>query len=307
MVYAIGVAARDPRRSGRFRRPGSRHGLAETPHSPGRRRPRASSDWPHQVRARIWRERSDRVQLRGGTVRVAVSSFSYDTGRPPAADLIVDCRHLANPHQVPGLRPRDGTQSPVRDWVLAQPGTVEMLDEVLDEARRVEAQSIAVGCSAGRHRSVVVADALASRLGTAAQHLSLETQAARRSGGKRSTSTTGRGLGWKHQQEVERLRRRHVDGTACWWCARPMHKSAAKNFDSATLEGDHSEARSRGGRKADRLLHSTCNRQRGDGARDHLRPALTGVWSPPGGAADVPDPAALTGPPEPRAEVLTWG
>lgn len=82
-----------------------------------------------------------------------------------------------------------------------------------------------------------------------------------------------------------------------------MFRDARQNFDGATLEADHSEARSRGGRKADRLMHSTCNRQRGDGSRDHLRPAVTGVWPPPANAAA---PIELTGPPEPRANVLTW-
>lgn len=238
-----------------------------------------------------------------------VSSFSYDAGRPPVADLVVDCRPLANPHQVPGLRPRDGTQAPVRDWLLAQPGTVELIIDVLDEARKVEARSIAVGCSAGRHRSVVVAEQLATRLGVPAQHLALEERAARKAPGKRAESTTARGLGWRHQQEVERLRARHRDGAACYWCARPMFRDAARNFDGKTLEGDHSDPRSRGGRKADRLLHSTCNRQRGDGARDDLRPAVTGVWPPTAGADRSPevDPDELTGPPELRARVMDWG
>lgn len=85
-----------------------------------------------------------------------------------------------------------------------------------------------------------------------------------------------------------------------------MFKDPARNFDGKTLEGDHSEARSRGGRKADRLMHSTCNRQRGDGSKDELRPAVTGVWPPPAGAPAVAM-VELTGPPEPRADVLDWG
>lgn len=238
-----------------------------------------------------------------------VSSFSYDAGRPPVADLVVDCRPLANPHQVPGLRPRDGTQAPVRDWLLAQPGTVELIIDVLDEARKVEARSIAVGCSAGRHRSVVVAEQLATRLGVTAQHLAIEERAARKAPGKRTESTTARGLGWRHQQDRERLMRRHRDGTPCWWCARPMFRDAKRNFDGKPLEADHSEARSHGGRKADRLLCSTCNRQRQDGRYDDLRPAITGVWPPPDaeGPADEVDPEELIGPPELRARVMDWG
>jgi len=93
---------------------------------------------------------------------------------------------------------------------------------------------------------------------------------------KRRT-TTQRGLGHAHRQHVRGLFSRLADGTPCWWCARPMYRTAERNWDKATLEGDHSQPRSQGGRVADRLLHSTCNRQRSDGRNDHLRPALTGA------------------------------
>ena len=109
-------------------------------------------------------------------------------------------------------------------------------------------------------------------------------------------STTERGLGWKHQRQRERLIRAHRDGTPCWWCGKPMLRSQE-------LEADHEEARAHGGHQAGRLLHAVCNRQRGDGSRDHLRPTVTGVWSPAGGE---PAPPAPTGPPEPRANVLNW-
>lgn len=90
-------------------------------------------------------------------------------------------------------------------------------------------------------------------------------------------STTERGLGWSHQKQRERLIRSHVDGSACWWCGVPMYRDAARNRDGESLHADHSRARAHGGTKADRLLHGTCNRERGEGSRDHLRPALTGV------------------------------
>ncbi|NDK91047.1 hypothetical protein GYA93_15860 [Gordonia desulfuricans] len=83
-------------------------------------------------------------------------------------------------------------------------------------------------------------------------------------------TTTQRGLGWRHQRDRERLLRNHVDGTPCWWCGEPMHRTQA-------LDADHSNPRDKGGTKADRLLHAPCNRARGNGDRDHLRPALTGT------------------------------
>lgn len=90
-------------------------------------------------------------------------------------------------------------------------------------------------------------------------------------------STTQRGLGWSHQKQRERLMQLHVDGTSCWWCDAPMYRDAGRNFDGAALNADHSQARAHGGTKADRLLHGKCNKERGDGSRDHLRPALTGM------------------------------
>lgn len=87
-------------------------------------------------------------------------------------------------------------------------------------------------------------------------------------------TTTERGLGWNHQKQREYLLRIHVDGSLCWWCGDPMYRAAARNHDEASLEADHSVARSQGGKKADRLLHSTCNRSRQEGNRDSQRPAL---------------------------------
>lgn len=91
---------------------------------------------------------------------------------------------------------------------------------------------------------------------------------------KRKT-TTQKGLGWRHQQQREKLLRRHKDGDLCWWCGKPMYKDKAQNFDGFALAADHSVARAHGGRKADRLLHHTCNSTRGAGGaeKDELRPA----------------------------------
>jgi hypothetical protein len=82
-----------------------------------------------------------------------------------------------------------------------------------------------------------------------------------------------RGLGAKHDAERKRLLANHRDGTACWWCLLGMYRDPLRNPDRAPLEADHSIARSKGGTVADRLLHSRCNRSRGDGSRDAQRPA----------------------------------
>ena len=93
---------------------------------------------------------------------------------------------------------------------------------------------------------------------------------------RKPRTQTELGLGWRHQQQRAILIRRLIDGALCWWCGQPMHKDADRNWDGRALAADHSQARALGGTLADRLLHSTCNGQRGDGSRDDSRPVLTG-------------------------------
>lgn len=91
--------------------------------------------------------------------------------------------------------------------------------------------------------------------------------------------STARGLGHQHQQHRIRLMARHVDGRPCWWCGNPLYRDPKRNWDRRVLHADHSRSRSTygiGNTTADRLLHATCNEQRGDGSRDDQRPALTG-------------------------------
>nr|WP_033097028.1 hypothetical protein [Rhodococcus sp. p52] len=103
---------------------------------------------------------------------------------------------------------------------------------------------------------------------------------------KNQKSAARRGLGAPHRRQREILLGRHVDGAPCYWCAEPMFRDASRNPDGQPLEADHSLSRAHGGTKADRLLHSVCNRQRGDGSRDHLRPAVTGETLEAEGAED---------------------
>lgn len=81
----------------------------------------------------------------------------------------------------------------------------------------------------------------------------------KRTGGDRR-STTAKGLGWPHQQQVARLKARHRDGAPCPLCGLPMYLA-----DS--LDADHTTPRSLGGTVADRLTHARCNRSRGNGTR----------------------------------------
>jgi UPF0042 nucleotide-binding protein len=104
---------------------------------------------------------------------VTVESFGYKYGLPMDADTVMDVRFLPNPHWVDELRPHTGQHPAVRDYVLSQPGATEfvdtyhrLLDVVIDGYRREGKRymTVAIGCTGGKHRSVAIAEALASRL-----------------------------------------------------------------------------------------------------------------------------------------------
>jgi UPF0042 nucleotide-binding protein len=100
---------------------------------------------------------------------VSLVSFGYKYGIPYDSDLVFDVRFLANPHFVPELRPLDGRDPRVREFVLKPEGSrrlVERLKELLAfllPFYRREGKAyltVAVGCTGGRHRSVVLVEEL---------------------------------------------------------------------------------------------------------------------------------------------------
>ncbi len=108
-----------------------------------------------------------------GRMTVRVMSFGFKYGPPVDADLVFDVRFLKNPYFVPELKRVPGTEKPVRDFVLALPETEEFLRRTLDLLQYVvpkyerEGKSyltIAIGCTGGMHRSVVLAEQVASAL-----------------------------------------------------------------------------------------------------------------------------------------------
>jgi RNase adapter protein RapZ len=106
-------------------------------------------------------------------LRVNVVSFGFKYGLPVDADMVADCRFLPNPHWVAGLAPLTGQDREVRDYVLGQPGTGAFLDAYVEAVRVMlggyEGSSkhivmLAVGCTGGKHRSVVIAEEIAARI-----------------------------------------------------------------------------------------------------------------------------------------------
>jgi UPF0042 nucleotide-binding protein len=100
-------------------------------------------------------------------------SFGFKYGLPVDADLVVDCRFLPNPHWEPELRPYTGKEQVIRDYVLAQPDALPFLDRYADLLRLLthgyvhegkRFLTLAVGCTGGKHRSVVIAEELGARM-----------------------------------------------------------------------------------------------------------------------------------------------
>jgi RNase adapter protein RapZ len=100
-------------------------------------------------------------------MRTSIMSFGYKYGLPLDVDLALDCRFLPNPHWEPELRPMTGLDAPVREYVMHQRDTQPFLQrlnallELVLPAYVAEGKSyltIAIGCTGGRHRSVVIAE-----------------------------------------------------------------------------------------------------------------------------------------------------
>jgi UPF0042 nucleotide-binding protein len=110
---------------------------------------------------------------KGTPMRVQVLSFGHKYGGPRDLDLLFDVRHLPNPYFVAELRDFSGNDRRVAEFLKKQPETVEtllrfggLLDYLLPLYQR-EGKSyvtVGIGCTGGRHRSVMVANALARRL-----------------------------------------------------------------------------------------------------------------------------------------------
>ena len=104
---------------------------------------------------------------------VTCLAFGFKNGIPADSAWVVDTRFLDNPYWIPELRPLDGRDARVREYVRGQPAAGALLDGLeatlvpllAEYARRGRAElTVALGCTGGRHRSVVLAAELAGRL-----------------------------------------------------------------------------------------------------------------------------------------------
>lgn len=124
----------------------------------------------HQIEKRV-------AETFGGgsnpSIRINVLSFGYKYGIPVDADLVLDCRFIPNPHWVPELRQLTGLTADVANYVFDQPEVTEVVDKYVGLLKTLSKGylregkkfvTLAVGCTGGKHRSVAIAEKIATEL-----------------------------------------------------------------------------------------------------------------------------------------------
>ncbi|MBI1876429.1 MAG: RNase adapter RapZ [Acidobacteria bacterium] len=110
-----------------------------------------------------------RGRIRRRRLTVTLLSFGFKHGLPVESDLVFDVRCLPNPHFVPALRPRTGRDRAVVQFMERQKATRTLVRKLVDLLKFLVPQyvvegktylTVAIGCTGGRHRSVMIAEAL---------------------------------------------------------------------------------------------------------------------------------------------------
>ncbi len=123
---------------------------------------------------------------------ISIISFGYKYGVPNDADLVFDVRFLPNPYYIEELRSKNGNDPEVRDFVMGNEKAGEFLSKLVDMVSFLipnyikEGKTqlvIGIGCTGGKHRSVVFANALyeslqqAQEYGVRIEHRDIEKDA----------------------------------------------------------------------------------------------------------------------------------
>ena len=125
----------------------------------------------HDLRDFIYQhfQRTDQEEV----LNVSLVSFGFKNGIPHNSELVFDVRFLPNPYFVPALKEQTGNDPSVAQYMLKQPETREILGRIHDMLEYLLPKytregkkylTISIGCTGGRHRSVLVANELQKRL-----------------------------------------------------------------------------------------------------------------------------------------------
>ncbi len=144
--------------------------------APLRARADVSIDTSDLSAARLRKVVADKMLPRGSVGKLAVTflTYGFKHGAPRDADLLFDVRFLPNPHYEAELRDLTGRDEPVREFVEASEAIGELYEHLIAlldyllpqyEAEGKAHLTIGIGCTGGRHRSVVIAERLAREYG----------------------------------------------------------------------------------------------------------------------------------------------
>ncbi len=107
------------------------------------------------------------------SLKIVVNSFGFGKGLPLESDMVIDVRFLPNPYFVENLKFQTGLDEQVREWVLSKETTQEFLKRFEDLLKFLlplyisegkQYFTLSIGCTGGKHRSVVVTELIAKRL-----------------------------------------------------------------------------------------------------------------------------------------------
>ena len=115
-------------------------------------------------------------------MHIAILSFGFKHGLPPEAEILIDVRFIPNPYYVSELKKLDGKDVQVRKFVKKWPETQKFFEKYfsllehlipLYEKEGKSDLTLAVGCTGGRHRSVVIAEEIFAYLKNLEREVSL--------------------------------------------------------------------------------------------------------------------------------------
>jgi len=116
----------------------------------------------------------ERIAARGaGELSIQIESFGFKYGVPYDADFVFDVRCLPNPYWDPALRPLNGKDEAIIEFLRASETTENMLDDIVNFLRNRVPEYLehnrnyltaAVGCTGGQHRSVYMVERIAGAL-----------------------------------------------------------------------------------------------------------------------------------------------
>ncbi|MGV0396848.1 hypothetical protein ACUY3M_00705 [Corynebacterium suicordis] len=150
---------------------------------------------------------------------------------------------------MPVLRALNGRHPKLQEWLFRKFAVQDVIDNAIELIKLLKAQTVAIGCNAIFHRSVILVIIIDERFGANVCHAHLKK--------KKANSTA---LGNGHQRLCRKLLHIMRDWELCGWLGLSMLMERAKNWERQGLAADHLEENAaKQHQDAVRLLHCSCS------------------------------------------------